>query len=113
MVDEISNFESKRILVLVDSCYCGDFKIRLGALDGVSIITSNDIDHPSRYVRLFGFRWTKFAHHFFTDIIGDFNEGTDYTNYNDDYNSFIETRADFYWSYGLSSFRAWHSFFGP
>lgn len=109
----VDNLESKRIFVMVDACECGDFRDKLD-IDGVSVITSNDESHDSIYYALYGidYAYPKFSNKFFNKI-GDTGSDGGATVIYDDLNSFRFVRDYFSWSYGLSNFEAWHSFFGP
>ncbi|NHJ48911.1 MAG: hypothetical protein FK733_14090 [Asgard group archaeon] len=110
-LDEINDLESKRIFVMVEGCYVGDFKDKLN-IDGVTVITSTDQFSTSESISIFGYCYPKFSSKFFNKIF-DEKEETDYILYKDDLISFRETR-DYFTSYhALASFRAWHSFFGP
>ena len=114
--DEIDDLESKRIMVMVDSCQNGYFKDDLDK-DGVSVITSTDYTH-SMYFEWDVFLWWGWAEPEFSNYFFD-KAGLNYSGEGRDYDerdafgyAKVEVESE-YEQYPLNNYEAWHSFFGP
>ena len=109
---EVKKLESNRILVMVDSCNCGDFKDKL-IINGISVITATDQNHIAKSDISGDYSEPRFSKYFYSRVGID---QPDYGRMWNDQKIFEVARAEAQenWGpYSLASFRSWHSFFGP